>query len=111
MFAPEGWIIVDNVSPKEPCELFIDALEDSVVQRVEKEVAFQSISNLKLIRRMLVMQQRITMLLSATALERYNAFIQDYPEIALRVPQKMIASYLGVTPEALSAIKRQTGIS
>ncbi|MEM8568230.1 MAG: cyclic nucleotide-binding domain-containing protein, partial [Bacteroidota bacterium] len=29
MFAPEGWIIADNASPDEPCDLFIDALENS----------------------------------------------------------------------------------
>ncbi len=111
MFAPEGWIVVDNVMPDEPCELFIDALEDSVICKVEKDEAFQTVSTMKLIRRMLSMQRRITMLLSASALERYNMFLKNYPGIVLRVPQKMIASYLGMTPEALSTVKRQRGIS
>ena len=36
MFAPENWIIADNQPPDIPCELFIDALEDSVVLSIEK---------------------------------------------------------------------------
>lgn len=44
--------------------------------------------------------------MSASAIERYEHFIQTYPDIVQRVPQKLIASYLGITPEALSAAKR-----
>jgi hypothetical protein len=40
--------------------------------------------------------------MSQTAIERYNDFIKTYPGIVQRVPQKMIASYLGITPQALS---------
>ena len=40
-------------------------------------------------------------------MERYTYFITTYPNIAQRVPQKMIASYLGITPEALSKTKRK----
>ena len=46
------------------------------------------------------------MLLSATGIERYEHFIDTYPDIQQRVPQRMIASYLGITPEALSNAKR-----
>jgi len=45
--------------------------------------------------------------MSASALERYEHFKLTYPEIIQRVPQKMIASYLGITPEALSKIKNE----
>jgi len=45
--------------------------------------------------------------MSATAIERYDEFIQTYPDIVQRVPQRMIASYLGITPEALSTVKRK----
>jgi CRP-like cAMP-binding protein len=40
-------------------------------------------------------------------LQRYNDFLEMYPNIVQRVPQKMIASYLGITPEALSKIRGQ----
>jgi hypothetical protein len=43
--------------------------------------------------------------MSASAIERYDDFIETYPDIVQRVPQKMIASYLGITPEALSKVK------
>jgi len=45
------------------------------------------------------------MLMGATARERYLEFLKTYPDIVQRVPQKLIASYLGITPEALSAIR------
>ena len=59
----------------------------------------------KLLKRVAVLQKRIIMLMSATAWERYQDFIETYPNIVQRVPQKMIASYLGITPEALSKIR------
>ncbi|MEM9982072.1 MAG: Crp/Fnr family transcriptional regulator, partial [Bacteroidota bacterium] len=54
-----------------------------------------------------VLQQRVMMLMSASAIKRYEHFIETYPDIVQRVPQRMIASYLGITPEALSTVKRQ----
>jgi CRP-like cAMP-binding protein len=45
------------------------------------------------------------MLMSSTAKERYEFFLETYPELPNRVPQRMIASYLGITPEALSKIR------
>lgn len=105
-FAPEKWIIADGVSPQKPCELFIDALEDSVIIQREKNI--DSITETqKLINRLETLQQRIIMLMSASAIERYEHFIETYPDIVQRVPQKMIASYLGITPEALSNVRRK----
>lgn len=105
MFAPEGWIIGDNQSPEEPCELFIDALEDSVIKVLPKERERENVNAKPLIRRLFVLQQRIIMLMSASAIERYEHFEATYPDIIQRVSQKMIASYLGITPEALSKVK------
>lgn len=105
MFAPENWLIGDGVSIDEPCQLFIDVLEDSVIIPIEKNNPVIMDSN-KLIKRVSVLQNRIIKLMSATAIERYEDFIDTYPEIVQRVPQKMIASYLGITPEALSTVKR-----
>jgi hypothetical protein len=45
------------------------------------------------------------MLMSASAKERYDFFLDAYPELPNRIPQKMIASYLGITPQALSTIR------
>ncbi|MEQ8361059.1 MAG: Crp/Fnr family transcriptional regulator [Cytophagales bacterium] len=106
MFAPENWIVADTVSPESPCELFIDALEDSIVIQIEKDITTIS-DNQKLINRIEVLQKRIIMLMSASAIERYEHFIQTYPDIVQRVPQKMIASYLGITPQALSTLRAE----
>ena len=50
--------------------------------------------------------QRIVSALSGTAEERYREFLRVYPSIALRVPQTMLASYLGMTPETVSRIRK-----
>jgi CRP-like cAMP-binding protein len=114
MFAPEGWVIAESSLEEQNNELFIDALEDSILFVQEKNIS--TITNptitehneilRKLIRRMAVLQKRIIMLMSSTAIERYQHFIETYPQIVQRVPQRMIASYLGITPEALSKVKR-----
>lgn len=106
MFAPEGWIIADNVAPDERCDLFIDAIENSIVLQKEKDS--QEVHDVpKLLKRLGVLQKRVIMLMCASALERYEHFLASYPEIVQRVPQKMIASYLGITPEALSTVRRK----
>ena len=117
MFAPEGWLIADGTVGSEVTELFIDALEDTEVEVMDQVVfrkqflpltALSDINRAEgMLRRMATLQKRIIMLISATAIERYEHFQQMYPAIIQRVPEKMIASYLGITPEALSKVKSQ----
>lgn len=105
MFAPENWIIADNCEPTSPCELFIDAIEDATVLVSEKEFTIQISNTKSLVRRIETLQKRIIKLMSSSAIERYEDFMKTYPDIIQRVPQRMIASYLGTTPEALSKVK------
>jgi CRP-like cAMP-binding protein len=115
MFAPEGWIIADVESLEyvKPIELFIDCLEEAEVIIFEKEIAtYPNLSREIMIeythmlfRRMGVLQRRVLMLLSAPAQDRYTYFLKTYPELPNRVPQRMIAMYLGITPQALSTIR------
>ena len=116
MFAPEDWIASDIESNTEntPAVLFIDALEDSEIEVINEDMlrAIQDIPQdmmmhemNRLMRRIAVLQRRVIMLMSATAQERYEAFLKKYPQLPQRLPQKMIASYLGITPEALSKIR------
>ena len=106
MFAPEGWIIADNIPPQQVSELFIDAIEPTIAVIINKEN--EDLPDIKkLLNRLNVLQKRIIMLMSSTAIERYEHFIETYPDITQRVPQRMIASYLGITPEALSNVKRE----
>ncbi|MEM1221100.1 MAG: Crp/Fnr family transcriptional regulator [Bacteroidota bacterium] len=105
MFAPEGWVIADNQGPEIPTELYIDALEDSFVIVRSKIITDDSPHVGSLIKRIGVLQKRILMMMSKSAIERYQHFVDTYPDILQRVPQRMVASYLGVTPETLSAAK------
>lgn len=107
MFAPEGWTIADTVSSELPCDLFIDILEDATVTVSEKLPSNELPDSPKLMKRMWMMQQRITMLMSSTAMQRYDHFLETYPDIVQRVSQRMVASYLGITPEALSKAKNR----
>lgn len=106
LFAPEGWTIADSNGPEIPSVLFIDALEDSTVIVLPKDIKRERANVAAFIKRMGVLQDRILMLMSTHAIERYEHFIKTYPKIAQRVPQHMIASYLGITPETLSAAKK-----
>lgn len=107
MFAPENWFIADSQPKETPCDLFIDALEDSVVSIREKEIEKEGKNVKGLVTRISVLQKRVIMLMSSSAIERYEHFVSTYPQIIQRVPQKMIASYLGITPEASSKVKGQ----
>lgn len=107
MFAPENWIVADNCLPNAPCQLFIDAIEDSVIKVTTKEELLKETPDLNaLFRRLNTMQNRIIMLMSYSAEERYQHFIKTYPNIIQRVSLKLIASYLGITPEALSRVRQ-----
>lgn len=105
MFAPEGWVIGDNVPTNQPADLFIEALEDSTIIVFKKDLTIINPDINALAKRLEVLQKRVIMLMSATALERYDHFVETYPELLQRVSQRLIASYLGITPEALSKAK------
>ena len=107
MFAPENWIITDNCEGDIPCDLYIDAIEDSTITVTEKEFTKLTSDRKSLIKRINVLQKRVIMLMSSPALERYQHFVETYPDIIQRVPQRMIASYLGITPEALSRLRKE----
>ncbi|HMW13522.1 MAG TPA: Crp/Fnr family transcriptional regulator, partial [Chitinophagales bacterium] len=114
----EKWFISDRESVyfDNPSNYFIQAIEDTKVFVLD-ELFFQELSlshpnfldynNRLLHNHIRHLQKRITQLLSATAEQRYLDFIQVYPDISLRVPQTMIASYLGITPESLSRVRKE----
>ena len=53
------------------------------------------------------LQRRMTAAISLTADEKYLQLVKTYPHIVQRVPQHMIASYLGISPETLSRLRKQ----
>ena len=115
MFASEGWITgdIEAVEFNEPTLLYIDCLEDSEVVLLKKNYLKETdLSKEKLLqnhkkmsRNLGKMQRRILMLIGSPAVDRYNYFLETYPELPNRVPQKMIASYLGIMPQTLSTIR------
>ncbi|WP_246062578.1 Crp/Fnr family transcriptional regulator [Mesohalobacter halotolerans] len=83
-------------------------IDEGFVQRLSKEIPnFTDFNNRLLHNHIRHLQNRIHLLLSATAKDRYLQFIAMYPDILLRVPQSMIASYLGITPESLSRVRKE----
>lgn len=107
MFAPEGWIIADLEASAfgRATRLAIEALEDSEVEvrpMVEAEHDFN-----RMHRRAGALQHRVLMMMSTSALERYEYFLETYPELSGRISQKLIASYLGITPQALSKLRAE----
>jgi CRP/FNR family transcriptional regulator, anaerobic regulatory protein len=120
-FAPENWWLSDTNSMfhKTPTQFFMDALEPSDL------LSFDLPSHLKLMQSIpgyaasfqvgfqkhaAAKDHRIIASLTATAEERFENFLKTYPTIAQRVPQHMLASYLGVTPETLSRIRKKWSV-
>lgn len=118
-FAIEDWWTGDLLSflTQTPATFFIDALEDTEVLQISKhnlETLYERVPKFErffriLFQNSLVTQiQRVNQNISNTAEERYVNFIKKYPQQEQRIPQKYIASYLGITPEFLSVLRRKS---
>nr|WP_314490959.1 Crp/Fnr family transcriptional regulator [uncultured Chryseobacterium sp.] len=117
-FAPENWLIGDRSSLyfSEKSNYYIEAVEDSEVSVLSRDFFNKLLeefpnsiekSDLVLQKHVKSLQDRINSLLGETAEERYLKFIRMYPDLLLRVPQWMVASYLGITPESLSRVRKE----
>ncbi|MGE4514625.1 cAMP-binding domain of CRP or a regulatory subunit of cAMP-dependent protein kinases [Chryseobacterium taeanense] len=117
-FAPESWLTSDRSSLyfNEKSIYYIEAVEDSEVLLLHPDFINKLIgefpnslekSDILLQKHIKSLQDRINSLLGETAEERYMKFIKMYPDLLLRVPQWMIASYLGITPESLSRVRKE----
>jgi CRP-like cAMP-binding protein len=116
-FAIEDWWIGDfGFNTGEAAILTIDTLEDSEVLYIDKpsmDKLYDEIPQLDRYFRILLQNalmaqfQRIMHINSFNAEDRYSAFLKKYPQFVKRIPQKYLASYLGITPEFLSKLKKQ----
>lgn len=115
-FACEDWWIGDMYSliSQKPGNLFIEVNEDAEVTLLSKESQeelYHKIPKLERFFRILIenslvaYQERLMDNLSLTAEERFEKFCSKYPTLIQKVPQKQIASYIGVTPEFFSKMK------
>lgn len=119
-FAPRGWWIADMQSllNATPSDLSIDAIEDSEIVLL-KQSDLNNLYNANAIpaldryfrilaeRSLATFQQRLIDSLSLTASERYGNFCKRYPSLIQSLPQKYVASYIGITPEFLSKMLSQ----
>jgi CRP-like cAMP-binding protein len=117
-FGPEDWWVGDMYSflSGTPSQYNIDCLEETEVLQITKpnlEALYDKVPAYNKYFRMLLQNafisnmQRISATMSKSALERYQEFQLRYPQIESRVPNHQIASFLGITPQSLSRIRRQ----
>lgn len=117
-FGMEGWYISDLYSflTGEPATYNIDAIEDSELVIVSREAydemlksipKFETLMRINITGAYLALQRRLTASNQESLETRYQTFIQAYPDIVQRVPQHMVASYLGATPETLSRVRKR----
>lgn len=117
-FAFEGWWLTDLYSylTNEPSMFNMDALEDSELLLITKPDWDTLLTNVPSLERyfriliqnnLIVTQRRLMGELSETAEEKYLRLLKSFPQCIQRVPQHMIASYLGITRETLSRVRSQ----
>jgi CRP-like cAMP-binding protein len=121
-FAFEGWWIADQYSflTGEPSKYNIDAMEDCelllITRQAEEELLqkipkFERFFRVLLQKNLIATQRRLIGSLTQTAEERYTELMSACPDtLPNRIPQHMLASYLGITPETLSRIRKQMSL-
>jgi CRP-like cAMP-binding protein len=112
-----NWIgDIDSYFTRQKSKYNIEALENSHLLRIpvdRLEQLFIEIPNIERYFRILFQKayinalNRLSSTMWDTAIDRYNEMLKENPEIFQRVPLVHIASYLGITPESLSRIRRQ----
>jgi len=117
-FAPEGWFISDLSSfiTNDFSNLNIDAIENSELVlisqaahiRLEKIIPeFFRFNYMQYRSAYIALQKRLTNMVTLSAEEKYIKLLSVYPDITQRVPQHMLASYLGLKPETLSRVRKK----
>lgn len=117
-FAVENWWIGDigSFHSEEPSKLYIEAIENSIILQIKKQdqldlfvnyPKFNQIFRVFTENALVAYQRRVLQNISSTAEERYLDFLKRYPYFFNRISNVQIASFLGVTPEFLSTIRKK----
>ncbi len=116
-FAPETWWLADAISlhTGAPSQYFMDAIEETTVLLVDGPAHLRLVADapsyatafhIGIQKHVAAKDTRIVKAMTTTAEERYLDFLATYPSIANRVPQWMLASYLGVSAETVSRVRK-----
>ena len=116
-FAAENdWISdIGSFHAERPSQLYIEAIEPAELLLLEKPdliylyrhyPKFDRNFRVIIENKFVELQQRVLQNISSTAEERYRSFLSQYPALASRLPNTQIASYIGITPEFLSKIRK-----
>jgi CRP-like cAMP-binding protein len=122
LFAVEGQFMTDLYSTftGEPSIYNIDAIEDSELVLITRAASdelrklspkYQEFAFLETSEAYIQLSKRMTSVISLSLEQRYQELITNYPNIVQRVPQHMIASYMGLTPETLSRVRKRISIN
>ena len=117
-FAWEGWWMADMLSflSNEPSTYHIDAIEDAellLISQQDFEEMFLKVPVMERYFRILFQnniiskERRLISSITNSAEEKYIHLTATNPELIKRIPQQLVASYLGITPETLSRIKNK----
>ncbi|QMU26694.1 Crp/Fnr family transcriptional regulator [Adhaeribacter radiodurans] len=120
-FAIDDWWITDYNSYllQQPASMFIMALEDSTLLQIDYETeqalkqrrhVFETYFRILAEATAAHMARRVITNLTKTAEQRYDTFMERYPQIGSKVPQYALASYLGMTTEYLSRLRNKKTI-
>jgi CRP-like cAMP-binding protein len=90
----------------EVCELLLIS-KSSWDMLLDKVPAFERYFRILIQNSLIATQRRLMSSMSESAEEKYTKLINNFPGCLQRIPQHMIASYLGITPETLSRIRGQ----
>jgi len=116
-FAVENWWIGDigSFHSEEPSKLYIEAMENSVILQITKQDQLELFVNHPKFNRifrvltenaLVAFQKRLLQNMSSSAEDRYLDFMKHYPFFFNRIPNVQIASFLGITPEFLSTLRK-----
>jgi CRP-like cAMP-binding protein len=114
--AKNDWIAdIGSFHSQKPSKLYIEAIEASEIIQIEQQdlyFLYLNIPKLDRIFKVIIenkfveLQNRVLQTFSSTAETRYLSFLEQYPHLSNRLPNTQIASYLGITPEFLSKIRK-----
>ncbi|WP_143961228.1 Crp/Fnr family transcriptional regulator [Litoribacter populi] len=114
--AENDWITdLSSFYSEKPSSVYIETMEPSVMLQIKHPDLLHLYTNyhkfdrnfrIIIEQKYIELQNRVLQNISSTANERYLSFLEHYPNLSNRLPNTQVASYLGITPEFLSKIRK-----